>query len=146
MVCGGRWEGGLNAWYINSNRELQMLTTDYGDEHDFDNRQREHTFRSVLSWDHLRSNWKVAAKAGYIHSWMAYDYKRDMGNGYMASMTRSRSNVDTFYGQLDGEYYIGSKWLFTANITAHQHFVKSQDKNIILQEGNRAVVGYDKAF
>ncbi|MBQ4127924.1 MAG: TonB-dependent receptor plug domain-containing protein [Alistipes sp.] len=135
---------GLNAWYINSNRELQMLTTDYGDEHDFDNRQREHTFRSVLSWDHLRSNWKVAAKAGYIHSWMAYDYKRDMGNGYMASMTRSRSNVNTFYGQLDGEYYIGSKWLFTANLTAHQHFVKSQDKNIILQEGNRAVVGYDK--
>lgn len=135
---------GLNAWYINSNRELQMLTTDYGDEHDFDNRQREHTFRGVLSWDHLRNDWKVAAKAGYIHTWLAYDYKRDMGNGYMASMTRSRSNVNTFYGQLDGEYYIGSKWLFTANLTAHQHFVRSQDKNIILQEGNRAIVGYDK--
>ena len=23
---------GLNAWYIDSNRELAMLTTDYGDE------------------------------------------------------------------------------------------------------------------
>lgn len=142
---GGGDRFGLNAWYINSNRELQMLTTDYGDEHDFDNRQREQTFRGVLSWDHLRNDWKVAAKAGYIHSWLAYDYKRDMGNGYMASMTRSRSNIDTFYGQLDGEYYIGSKWLFTANLTAHQHFVKSQDKNIILQEGNKAIVGYDKA-
>ena len=142
---GGGDRFGLNAWYINSNRELQMLTTDYGDEHDFDNRQREQTFRGVLSWDHLRNDWKVAAKAGYIHSWLAYDYKRDMGNGYMASMTRSRSNIDTFYGQLDGEYYIDSKWLFTANLTAHQHFVKSQDKNIILQEGNKAIVGYDKA-
>ena len=36
---------GLNAWYINSNRELPMLTTDYGDDMEFDNRQREQTFR-----------------------------------------------------------------------------------------------------
>ena len=29
----------------------------------------ENELRSVLSWDHLRRNWKVAAKAGYIYSW-----------------------------------------------------------------------------
>ena len=133
---------GLNAWYINSNRELQMLTTDYGEESDFDNRQREHTFRGVLSWDHLRSDWKLAAKAGYIHTWMAYDYERDPGNGIMQTMTRSRSRINTFYGQADGEYYL-DKWLFTASLTAHQHMVESRDKNIILQQGNKAVVGYD---
>ena len=135
---------GLSAWYINSNRELPMLTTDYGEAAEFDNRQREHTFRGVLSWDHLRSNWKVAAKAGYIHTWMAYDYKRDAGNGIMTSMTRSRSKVNTFYGQADGEYYIGSKWLFTASLSAHQHLVESRDKNIILQQGDKAIIGYDK--
>ncbi len=133
---------GLNAWYINSNRELQMLTTDYGEASDFDNRQREHTFRGVLSWDHLRSNWKLATKAGYIHTWMAYDYERDPGNGVMQTMTRSRSRINTFYGQADGEYYL-DKWLFTASVTAHQHMVESRDKNIILQQGNKAVVGYD---
>ena len=133
---------GLNAWYINSNRELQMLTTDYGDAADFDNRQREHTFRGVLSWDHLRSDWKLATKAGYIHTWMAYDYERDPGNGIMQTMTRSRSRINTFYGQVDGEYYL-DKWLFTASLTAHQHMVESRDKNIILQQGNKAVVGYD---
>ena len=42
---------GFNIWYINSNRELAMLTVDHGDESDFDNRQREETLRSVLSWD-----------------------------------------------------------------------------------------------
>lgn len=135
---------GLSAWYINSNRELPMLTTDYGEAAEFDNRQREHTFRGVLSWDHLRSTWKVAAKAGYIHTWMAYDYKRDAGNGIMTSMTRSRSKVNTFYGQVDGEYYIGTKWLFTASLSAHQHLVESRDKNIILQQGDKAIVGYDK--
>ena len=136
---------GLNAWYINSNRELPMLTTDYGDAMAFDNRQREQTFRGIISWDHIRSNWKVAAKAGYIYTQMAYDYKREVGNGIMAHMTRSRSKINTFYGQVEGEYYIGKKWLFTANLSAHQHFVESRDKNIILQDGNRGIVGYRKA-
>ncbi len=136
---------GLNAWYINSNRELPMLTVDYGDDTAFDNRQREETFRGVLSWDHLRKNWKLGAKAGYIHTWMAYDYKRDVGNGTMAHMTRSRSRINTIYGQAEGEYYIGRKWLFTANLSLHQHFVVSEDKNIIRQDGNKAIVGYIKA-
>ena len=135
---------GLNAWYIDSNRELPMLTTDYGNENDFENRQQETTFRGILSWDHLRENWKIAAKGGYIHTQMKYDYKRDAGNGIMTSMTRSRSKVNTFYGQTEGEYYIGKKWLFTANASVHQHLVESRDKNIIRQDGNQAIVGYKK--
>lgn len=135
---------GLNAWFINSNRELPMLTTDYGNESDFENRQRETTFRSVLSWDHMRESWKVAAKGGYIHTQMKYDYKRDAGNGVLTPMTRSRSKINTFYGQAEGEYYIDKKWLFTANLAMHQHFVESRDKNIIRQDGNKAVVGYKK--
>ena len=136
---------GLNAWYINSNRELAMLTTDYGDDLSFDNRQREETFRGILSWDHLRTSWRLAAKAGYIYTWMAYDYKRDVGNGTMAHMTRSRSQINTLYGQVEGEYHISPKLLLTANLSAHQHFVESRDKNIILQEGGKGIVGYRKA-
>lgn len=135
---------GLNAWYISSNRELPLLTTDYSEEADFDNRQREETFRGVINWDHLRSNWKLSAKGGYIYTWMAYDYKRDVGNGIMSEMTRSRSTVNTIYGQTDGEYYLGKNWLFTASLSAHQHFVTSKDKNIIRQDGDKAIVGYQK--
>ena len=136
---------GFNAWYINSNRELPMLTVDYGDDTYFENRQRENTFRSVASWDHIRENWKMGAKAGYIHTKMNYDYKRDLGNGIMAHMTQSRSKINTFYGQAEGEYYIGKKWLFTVNIAAHQHFVESRDKSVMLQDGNEGTVGYHKA-
>lgn len=135
---------GLNLWYINSNRELPMLTTDYGDERDFENRQRESTLRGVLSWDRYHANNKIAAKAGYIHTWMAYDYKREITENNWATMTRSRSNVNTIFGQAEGEYSPGKKWYFTANVSAYQHFVKSEDKNIILQDGDRAIVGYDK--
>ena len=133
---------GLNAWYVYSNRELAMLTTDYGEDTDFENRQREHTFRGIFTYDHLADGWKLGAKAGYIYTWMAYDYKRDLGNGVMAHMTRSRSRINTIYGQVNGEYYIGTKWLFTANLSAHQHFVRSEDKNIILQSGDKGIVGY----
>ncbi len=136
---------GLNGWYIDSNRELAMLTTDYGKESDFDNRQRERTFRGVLSWDHLRPSWKGGLRAGYIHTWMAYDYARDVGNGVMMPMTRSRSLINTLYGQGEGEYYIGNRWLFTGSLSAHQHFVESRDKNIIRQDGNKAIVGYNQA-
>ena len=136
---------GFNTWYINSNRELPMLTVDYGDDTDFENRQKENTFRSVASWDHIRENWKMGAKAGYIHTKMNYDYKRDLGNGIMAHMTQSRSKINTFYGQAEGEYYIGKKWLFTVNIAAHQHFVESRDKSVMLQDGNEGTVGYHKA-
>lgn len=135
---------GMNAWLIHSNRELPMLTTDYGNENDFENRQREMTFRGILSWDHMRENWKLAVKGGYIHTQMKYDYKRDAGNGVMTPMTRSRSKINTFYGQTEGEYYIGREWLFTATASVHQHFVESRDKNIIRQDGNKAVVGYSK--
>lgn len=135
---------GLNAWYINSNRELPLLTTDYADDKQFENRQREHTLRSVLSWNHYRSDWKVAAKAGYIHTWMAYDYRKDPGSGIMNSITRSRNKVDTFYGQADGEYTPNGNWFFTAGISAHQHLVESIDKDIILQQGGKDIVGYDK--
>lgn len=136
---------GLSAWYINSNRELPRLTVDYGEEKAFENRQREQTFRGILSWDHLRSDWKVGTKAGYTFSWMPYDYRRDIGNGNMVSMIRARNQVSTLYAQAEGEYYLGKKWLFTATLSAYQHFAQNRDKNIITTEGESRIVGYNKA-
>lgn len=135
---------GLNAWYINSNRELPLLTTDYGNERDFENRQREQTFRGVVSWDHNRTTWRTGLRGGYMYTRMAYDYRREISDDNWATMTRSRSRVNTFYGQLDGEYNPSPRWYFTANISAHQHLVYSEDKDVILQDGDRAIVGYDK--
>lgn len=136
---------GLNIWYVNSNRELPMLTTDYGDERDFENRQRENTLRTLLSWNHLKTNWNLTLKAGYIFTWLAYDYKREITEGFWADMTRSRSHINTIFGNAESNYNISDQWLFTANVSFHQQFVRSADKNIILQQGNKAIIGYDKA-
>ena len=135
---------GLNAWYTGSNRELPMLTTDYGDERDFENRQRENTFRGILSWDRGGERLRFGLRGGYVHTWMAYDYSREITEGNRVNMTRSRSRINTFFGRFDGTYNPSKRWIFTLGLTAHQHFVRSEDKQIILQEGDKGIVGYDK--
>lgn len=135
---------GLNVWFVNSNRELPMLTTDYGKDSEFENRQREHTLRSVLSWEHNRSSWRTALRGGYIYTWMGYDYRREVSRDNWANMTHSRSKVNTIYGQAEGEFTPSRKWYFTANLSAHQHFVKSTDRTVTIQDGDNVTMGYDK--
>lgn len=136
---------GLNLWYFDSYRELPTTTVDYGDPKAFENYQREHTLRSILSWEHLRGNFRFSAKAGYIHTNMSYDYSQDKGTGELTPMIRSRSRVNTLYGQVEADLTVGNKWLFTASVTANQHFVVSADRSILLPNGRDTIVGYDKA-
>lgn len=103
----------------------------YRENAGYSNKQREQTLRGVLSWDHVRKNWKMGVKAGYIHTWMAYDYEKDKGNGEWEKMIRSRSRINTFYAQAEGEYSIGRKLLVTATLSAHQHLVHTKDKNVL---------------
>ena len=136
---------GINLWYLDSNRELPLLSTDYGDPRNFENRQRENTFRSVLSWNHSKEIWNLSVKAGYIFTWLAYDYKREITSDYWMEMTKARSHVNTLFGLFDANYFIGNNWMFSISISAHQQFVKAEDKNIIKINGDKAIVGYDKA-
>lgn len=136
---------GVDAWYINSNRELPMLTTDYGDERSFENRQREQTFRAVASWSRNREAWSLAANAGYAYIHTAYDYKREITEGNWGVMSQSRSRVNTVFARAEATWYVSKRWLFTGNLAFHQHFVLSKDKNVILTDGGTAKVGYDKS-
>ncbi len=143
---GGGNRFGMSAWFVNSNRELPMLTTDYADETDFDNRQRERTFRGVVSWDHSRSSWKTGLRGGYVNTWLAYDYRREMAPGApMATMTCSRSRVNTVYGQAEGEYTPSRKWYFTTSASIYQHFVRSTDRSSAVAPSESERIGYDRA-
>ncbi|MBP1612593.1 MAG: btuB 17 [Bacteroidetes bacterium] len=135
----------LSAWYMGSSRGVPMLNVDYRENTEFSNKKEENTFRGVVTWDRSRKNLKMGAKAGYTNTYLGYDYVRDLGNGTIVSMIHSRSYANTFYGDFKTDYYLGDKWLFTANTSMHQHFVRSQDQNIITQKHDTAVVGYDQA-
>lgn len=135
---------GMSVWYMHSDRELPMISTDYGDERDFENRQRDNTLRAVLSWNHNRESWRTDVRAGYAFTDMAYDYRREVANGNWAHMIRSRSKVNTVYAQAGCEFNPSSQWYFTAGLSAHQHFVRSEDKNVIIQGDGSRIYGYDK--
>lgn len=134
----------ISAWYTNSNRELPMLTTDYGAERRIDNRQREQSVRAVAEWAHHRSHWHTTARAGTIITRMKYRYAREVSPDNWANMTDSHSDINTYYAQGEGEYSPSSKWLFSANVAAHQHFVNTYDRNVIVSNGNTSIVGYEK--
>ena len=150
---GGGDRFGLQAWFLDSKRGVPMLSVDHREDSDYINEQREQTFRGILSWNRIGGSYKVGAGAGYIHTWQGYDFSKSLGNGTMADMIRSRSRINTLYARADGEYYIGRKWLFTADISVHQHFVESVDKTVLehnpqssAQGGSgRVAIGYDKA-
>ncbi len=134
----------LNAWYTASNRELPMITTDYSEERGIENRQRENTLRGVVGWRHARSTWNLDLRAGYIHTWMGYDYRREMTQDVWSTMTRSRSLVNTFFGNVVANFYPSERWLFTASLTANHHDVKSTDRQVSTGTGTPADIGYHK--
>ena len=119
----------LNAWYTNSRRELPLLTTDYGSSPEYENYQRENSFRGVVGYDHIRTNWRIGAKAGYVYSWLAYDYSYNH-----TSATASRSRINTIYGSVACNYsFEEARLLLSGDITLHENFVRSED----------GAVGYD---
>ena len=116
----------LNAWYTNSYRELPLLTTDYGSSPEYENYQRENSFRGVVDYNHIRHNWRVGAKAGYIYSWLAYDYSYNN-----VATTASRSRVNTIYASVSGNYsFEEAKLLLSGDITLHENFVRSEDGTV----------------
>lgn len=140
----GRNRLGLNVWYVNTNRQLPVTTTDYGNANAFDNRQREHTLRAVASWAHFRNTWRSVVRGGYVHTWLAYDYKRETAPGMWSTMTHSRSTVNTAYLQANGEYNPTETLYFTANMSVYRHHVSSTDRTIATTDGGNASVGYNR--
>lgn len=136
---------GLSVWLTRSNRELPLLTTDYGTTAAFDNRQRETTLRAVASWHHSRPGWHTELRAGYAHTRLNYDYSREVSPGHMAAMTRARSRIHTIFGQAEGTWTPHPHWQLSLRADLHQQMVRSADRNVIKTDGGRAVVGYDKA-
>lgn len=124
-----------NVWFLDTDRELPLLTSDYSTEANrIENRQREQTLRTVASWDRINDRTRLSVKAGYIHTRMAYDYKQDNTDGIsMEYLTRARSTVNTAFGAFGLKFYPDRKWYFSVDADMHYHTVESHD-----------AVGFDK--
>ena len=134
----------LTAWYTGSNRELPMISTSYAEDEQIENRQREETLRAILGWEHTASQGKVAAKAGYIHAWSAYDRRithrgntSEEGNTGLpdGTMEYSRNRLHTLYGNISGELIPSERWLLAAELSAHHHQSEATGKEQIESDG-----------
>lgn len=134
----------LSAWYLDSRRGVPMLDVDYKEEAEFSNRQHEKTFRGVLAWDRTRQSGRIGAKAGYAWTHLAYDYTRDLGNGSRVRMIQSCSEATTFFGKLNGDWYLNDRWMFSADLSLHTYFVASRDEKAASLSEESATVGYDR--
>ena len=135
---------GLTAWYTASDRELPMTTTSYAEEEAIENRQREETVRALLGWERIRSSGKWQAKAGYIHTWSAYDRRIQLhegsdepsSEGYAdGTLEHTRNRIHSLFGQVGMEQIWSERWLLSAELTAYHHWVRSLGKEVIGEEG-----------
>jgi iron complex outermembrane receptor protein len=136
---------GLSAWYLKSKRGIPVLNLDYREENSSRSQQNEQTLRMALSWNKFFANIKLQAKAGYTYTDLSYSYSGSDGTGEMVKMIHSQSRVNTAFAKFDIEYYLGKKWMLTANVTAHQNAVNSKDNAIINSSNQPVIIGYIKS-
>lgn len=119
-----------NIWFLDTDRELPLLTSDYSTTSNrIENNQRERTLRTVAKWNRAGNRTALSGAIGYIHTWMAYDYRQGNTDGIsMDYLTRARSIVNTAFGAFSLKFYPDSKWHFTINADIHHHSVESRDE------------------
>lgn len=133
-----RW--GFAAWYMKSRRGIPMLNVDYHKGNHSENRQNEETFRTTLDWDMPRENTMLSAKAGYTYTDLKY---REVSR--TDTITDSKNYIHTVFGRFEAEYHVRGKWVFAANLSAYQHFVRSADYAIVTEGSKCDTIGYDQA-
>lgn len=119
---------GLAAWYMDSARGIPLLKVDYYDESRKFARQYENTLRVVADWERISQSMKLGARAGYLYTDLFYLERFDYGTGRTIDPTRSQSYINTAFGELYGDMAAGRKWMFSAKLALHQHFVKTYDE------------------
>lgn len=147
LYCGTR--GGdrfsIVGWYMDSDRGIPFLNTDYKDDTEHRFRQRDKTARMSAGWERARNDYRLSAKAGCTYTDFNYTYQTEIEQGGgLETMIDSRNFVNTFFGRAGGERYVDDRWLFSADVAAYQHIADCRDRVVRTSQENR-VVGYKES-
>ncbi len=129
----------LTLWYLDSDRELPLHTTSYTDASRIENDQCEQTLRSILSWQRMRSNHRLTARLGYTYSRLAYDHRvrmSDDADAVVSTMEETRNRLHTLFGQFEGEWSLGERWLLSTELNTYHHRIRAVGKEIIGAAGS----------
>lgn len=83
----------LDAWWLNSRRELPLTTVNYSPTDRYENLQHENTLRSSLRWLHSARRWRSTAALGVIASGAKYLYGLDNGSGLFNRLTDAHTHI-----------------------------------------------------
>ncbi len=122
----------VSAWWMDSHRGLPLMTSDTKVK---ESTQDEQTLRAVAGWEHLHEGWKFDARAGYTYTDLRYLQRAETDGTVSGLMVDARSRVNTFFARAGAERVIGERWVFTANVTAHQHALRSGDMSAMNVQG-----------
>ncbi len=130
----------LAAWYLDTDRGLALLSSDRNSTREKRNSQTERTLRAVAAWDRIFGEVKTGVRAGYTYDDLRYLMESDPdGLGNFTPVTDARSRIHTFFARAEAEYAPNEKWMFSANLSAHQHRVHSGNLSLIdATSGRRA--------
>ncbi len=130
----------FTAWYLDTDRGLALLSSDRNSTREKRNSQTERTLRAVAAWERLFGEVKTGVRAGYTYDDLRYLMESDPdGQGNFTPVTDARSRIHTFFARAEAEYAPNEKWMFSANLSAHQHRVHSGDLSLIdATSGRRA--------
>lgn len=135
----------LIGWYMDSDRGIPFLNTDYKDDAQHRFRQRDKTLRLAAGWETMDADHRLSAKAGYTYTDFNYTYKTEIEQGGdLRTMIDSRNFVNTFFGRAGGEYYLGDRWLLSADVAVHQHIADCRDRVVRVAQQNR-IIGYKES-
>lgn len=105
----GQWN--VDAWWMDSHRQLPLMTTDYSAETPgFRNEQREKTLRVVGRWNKSLPYLTLKVSMGTVVSDLHYDHSREMGAGITSVLTRSVTR------QRSAFVSAGASWLPADNL------------------------------
>lgn len=117
-----------SAWVTYSLRGLPFLSVDYKDDANFTNEHEMNSLRTVLSWEHLASKWKLNVRGGYSLQGTDYDYYTQH-SGVLNVITSSHSTSHTGYLQAHWAYSPIESLSVEADAATYYHHVRSQDRS-----------------
>lgn len=117
----------FTTWAYQSTRSIPMLTTDYGDEKNSTNDQKDKSIRSVLSWRWLKENFNMTTRVGFSYKELKYLVEK-LGGEQLNTTVDAISKVNNIYSEIDANYSITENLKLSAKLNYNLFKVDSYER------------------
>jgi iron complex outermembrane receptor protein len=117
----------FTTWAYQSTRSIPMLTTDYSDDKESTNEQRDKSLRSVLSWRWLEENFNMTSRLGYSYKELDFLVEK-LGGEQLNTTIDAKSKVNNIYSEIEANYDITKDFKLSAKVNYNLFKVDSHER------------------